>query len=239
MLETIIKLRIPPDLYDDEFVQTDVPIKESSFTLVTPSHLKFITKSYNGLSKLRDTTMDERLYSILEQKDIPAFQEEKYSLERANLMRVEYTYDENLSTNKKYQKYPEMGRLVFDGIFSNYEENQKAIDKFLKSLKMEKMSEDEKIYTIENYIKTKISLKKEAETERSISKILSQKYASSYGYDLMFVQSLSQANIPFELVITCEKGYKRFDPDFDSWTYLKDFILYFPASGKYLGPKTC
>jgi hypothetical protein len=49
-------------------------------------------------------------------------------------------------------------------------------------------------------------------------------------------QTYRKAGINIEYVLTCNKSYKRFDPDLDSWSYLRNVLFYVPSLKKYIDP---
>jgi hypothetical protein len=47
---------------------------------------------------------------------------------------------------------------------------------------------------------------------------------------------LNEANIKFELVVTCNQVNREFDPDFNGWNFLDDYLIYFPDLDKIIVP---
>ena len=239
IIETIIKYRLNMELYGDLYMQTEFPIKKAEFTLITPSYLEFKSKSYNGFSPIIDSTYQNRRFSHAVLNNIEAMNEDEiYSYEAANLMRVEYSYFQNVETKKKYAKWPELGRQFFDRIYKNYQQNEKEIEKLLSKLDLKGMKTDnEKIFAIENYIKSNISIQSEFDEDLNLKEILKRKFCSAYHMNQLVADVFRKSGIPFEIVLTCSKKTKRFDPNFDSWSFLNDVIYFFPTTNLFIDPQ--
>jgi hypothetical protein len=239
MVETITKLHLDVDLYGNDYMQEQSPIKHAEFTLITAKEYEFRCKSYNGFSPIIDSIYEERRFSYAIHKNVPAMEtDEKYANIRANKMRVEYVYSQNTETKKKYARWPELGRIFFDRIYTNYEKNEKELDKQLNKLGIKKMStEAEKVFAIENFLKSNIAVERRANDAVLAADIFKRKYCSPYYMNQMFAQMLRKADINFELVLTSDKENKRFDPDLDSWSYLTDMIIYLPNSKQFIDPQ--
>jgi hypothetical protein len=240
LIETISALYIDPDLYDSDYLQFSVPMKKVEYTLIAPERLVFGMKVYNGNATVTDSISNERRFFYTSLKDIPAFnREEKYALVNANKLRIEYLLKENTATNYKNAKWPELGRVFFDRIHSDYDKNEKELGKILSKTKYESFkTEDEKIVAIENYVKSNISVEDNAPGVPLVANMVKNKYASPYDYNLLLIQLFRKAGITHEIVLSCKKDDKRFDPEFDSWAYLRNVLIYFPASKKFLDPQS-
>jgi hypothetical protein len=239
LVETIIGYKLEMYLYSEEFFQTNYPVKKGLYVLVTPKELKFNSKVYNGTDTLTDSVYENRRFSYVTFTNVlPIDREESYSLVNANKLRVEYVYSQHMVTNYKYQKWPEMGRIFFDRMNKNYDKNQKDLDKILKKINLKQYpSEREKIFAIENFIKQNISSEDNAPEVESYSDVLKMKYTYPFKLNQIFFQLYRRAGINCEIVLTCAKDYKRFDPDFDSWAYLKSALLYFPSVKQFVDPQ--
>ncbi|MES2689597.1 MAG: DUF3857 domain-containing protein, partial [Bacteroidota bacterium] len=226
------------ELYDDDYFQLNAPIKKAEFYLIVPGHTDFRCKSYNGFGNIADSTVDGRHVYYGTSLNIPAIDnEEKYSLVNANKQRIEYVYYYNKETKKMNAKWPELGRTFFDRVNYNYDKNQKDLDKILAKIDLKTAANDvEKVFRIENFLKTNISLDQESEDAPTFMESLKKKAASQYRFNQIMAQAFRKAGIPVEIILTCTKDYKRFDPDFDSWSYLRNVLFYMPSVKQYIDP---
>lgn len=240
LIETLIGYKLDAELYGEDGFQSDYPVREGRFTLITPEQLKFNTKVYNSNAPVTtlDSLYNARRFSFIQFKNIPAVDgEEKYSLGNANKLRVEYVYHQHMVSGKKYLKWPEMGRILFERMNRDYDKNAKDLDKILATIKVKQYKTTaEKVFAIENYIKTNIASEPQAPESEGFAQVMKVKYTYPFKINQMYTQLFRKAGIACELVLTCEKPYKRFDPTFDSWTYLKSMIFYFPEINQFMDP---
>jgi hypothetical protein len=239
LVETIIGYKLETYLYSEEFFQTNHPVKKGRYILISPKELKFNSKVYNGMDTLTDSVYENRRFSYVTFSNVlPIDAEESYSLVNANKLRVEYVYSQHMVTNYKYQKWPEMGRLFFDRMNKNYDKNQKDLDKILKKINLKQYAtEKEKIFAIENFVKQNIGSEENAPEVETYAEVLKMKYTYPFKLNQILFQLYRKAEINCEIVLTCAKDYKRFDPNFDSWAYLKNVLFYFPETKQYMDPQ--
>jgi hypothetical protein len=239
LIETIISYQLQAELYGQEMFQTNYPVKSAEYMLITPDMLKFSSKIYNTTGTLTDTLYDSRRFTYTKFSNIPALDDdEKYSFINANKIRVEYTYAQHLISKKKYVKWPEMGRIYFDRMNYNYEKNAKDLDKILSKINLKQYKTDEeKVFAIENYMKSNIGIEGNAPETETFADVVKMKYTYASKFNQMCAQLYRKAGISYEIVLTCAKDYKRLDPDFDSWTYLRNVLFYFPSLNKYIDPQ--
>lgn len=236
ILESILIIENSLDLYGSYYIQRNVPVKLSEFQLMAPSHLLFKNKVYNYNTKSVDTVLNEQFISYLRFSDVPAHEVEMNSLGDGNKVRIEYTYFKNTSNNSFYSKFSEVAKNYSEGIFTDYESTNKKLDPILKKLNLTDKSEEEKIFVIENYVKTNYEIKKGI-PNLSIPEIIKAKYGNEYSVNRLICYLLKKSDIKFEIVITCSKTDKVFDENFESISYLNNTLFYFPKIDKYLDPE--
>lgn len=236
-VETIIYLKLSTNLYATEYLQGQNLSREVTFTLITPKYLLFSTKAYNTTIAPIDTVLDDKRYIHYQLQHVVGAEDEKYALENANRARIEYTFEKNSEyVTAQRDTWSDMGALYFNRIFKDYGKNAKEIKRLLKNLNLKDQPNEAKAFLIENYIKTTFNLVPEAEDAPSIASLVKNKYTNTFGIVQLLVLSLEQAAVPYEIVITCDKDSKRFDPDFDSWSYLSEILIYQPDSKSYITP---
>ena len=237
MIETIIYLKLSAGLYSTDYIQTQTQSRLTEYNLISPENLVFKTKIYNSKATSIDTVLENKRYVTYRMKNVPAFEEEKYALQNANRIRLEYTFEKNTEYSAaKSDKWSDMGKIYFDRVYRNYDKNGKDIDKIIKKLTLEGKTSEEKAFVIENFVKTTINLVQDAKDEESLATTIKNKYANLFGITQLIALSLDRAKIPYELVISCDKDDKKFDPEFDSWSFLNDVVIYLPDSKSYITP---
>ena len=60
--------------------------------------------------------------------------------------------------------------------------------------------------------------------------------AYALGMLKLYDQLFNYAGIQHQIVITTNRFDKPFDGDFDSWTYLQKYLIYFPGTDNYIAP---
>ncbi|MCU0423270.1 MAG: DUF3857 domain-containing protein [Bacteroidia bacterium] len=228
------------DLYDNEYFQTESPIKKAEFYLITPGNLEFRCKGYNGFPAITDSLVEERhIYYGVDSNIIEIDKDEKYSLENANKKRVEFNFYKNTYNNKFNAKWPEIGRIFFDRIHYNYDKNVKDLDKVIKKINIAAAkSEEEKYFIVENYLKTNITVDQNVEDEEGFASSFKKRASTQYRFNQIMAQLYRRMELPLEVVLTCEKDYKRFDADFDSWSFLRSVVFYVPSLKKFIDPES-
>lgn len=237
LIETFVRKRLSIETYDFEYFQDEAPRRKVEFRLYVPRHLVFSLKTYNGLTETRNESDEDRRLYYTEHENVPGLKEEKYCFQNANRMRVEYYLTENKGNGSKFALYPEMGRDFFEGIMEKYSDSKKVIKTVLKNAKVE--DEDEamvKVSKIEQYIKSDLTGLRGFPPYPNLADIFKNKLGSQNDILRLYMYSFRKLEIEYEVVITSDKSQRRFDKDFDTWTFLTDILFYFPESKQYLDP---
>lgn len=72
---------------------------------------------------------------------------------------------------------------------------------------------------------------------KDIKSILNNKMANVEGITRMLLLSFGQWDIPTQLVLTCDRTKFKFDKDFESFSFLQNYIIYFTNLDTYLSPE--
>ena len=227
-------------LFDRFFVQTDVPVKNSSFILTCPAHLQFDFKSYLGLPEVKREEGEERnTYSLLA-ANIPAMKKEAFSYFDANRKRVEFKLAYNTARSKsRINTWEDAGRNFYSRLTSFTKDEEKALDKFYSTLgDKPTVAAEVRIKTIEQKIKTTIQVDENARGEDAsrLHLIIKNKIASKEGITRLFMAVFGKANLDVHPVLTCDRKSSRFDGSFDTWGYLDEYLLYFPSTKNFIAP---
>ncbi len=229
-------------LFDRAFMQFDAPVKNNSFLLTSPGHLRFDFKSYNGFPDVKkDEKENQNTYSA-EAKDVPALKKEPFSYFSPNRKRIEFKLAYNVGRSPaRLYTWDEAAKTFYKLLVTLSKEDDKAIDKFVKTIgDKPTTSLDERIRNVEAKIKTSIQVNKEGDNEslNQVESILKYKLASHQGMTRLFVAVFDRLKINCQPVITCSRENIKFDGSFDSWSFLDDYVLFFPDTRKFLEPYT-
>lgn len=238
-IENIQAFEIGASYYDDEYLQSKTGVKSYEFTIINPGWGRFTAKLYNCKTDIKplDSMYQNRRFIYFKVDNVPAQEEEKYSLGNANRMRIELSLYEFVQSKKKYLLWPDIGRRFFERVHENLESNKKDAKKILDKANIPALTtEDEKIAAIENWVKQKINLQNQGDVPENVADIVKKGYTDSYGAAKMMVMMCEAIDIAVELVLSCEKSHKRFDKDFPSYSFARNILLYFPGSKKFIDP---
>jgi hypothetical protein len=229
-----------PRLFDKVYMQTDVPIKNSSFILHSPKHLKFDFKSYHNFPKIKSESGDtENTYSA-SMSDVSGMKKEPFSYVDSNRKCIEFKLAYNTARSQaRLYTWDEAAKNFYATVNNLEKDEEKALDKFVKTLKDNPSSPlQERIRHIENALKTTIKVNEESGDRAlsSIEPITKYKVASKKGITRLMAGTFRRLNIPYQVVVSCSRKNAKFDESFDTWNYLDDYALYFPDTKGFLAP---
>lgn len=239
-IEYFYTRKMVADVFNREFMQFDVPAKNASMRLSSPRHLRFDFKTYNGLpavQHLPDTT--QNIYEV-NALSIDAMKEEPYASQTANRKRVEYKLAYNTSRSRaRLYTWEDAAKRFYEGLTTSSKNDHKAVEKFVAAAKIDKkLSTAEQIKKMEGLIKKTVNINKEGSDEQLgvPESILKYKVASREGITKLYIAVFTHMGIKAHPVVTCSRERFRFDGDFDTWSYLDDYLIYFPDTKGFLAP---
>lgn len=214
-------------------LQSDEYARNVSVKIISPENLFMDSKSYNGFPNLKDSIIDGKNVLFASAEKIPSSIEEKYANYTNDLMRVEYKLARNSAGDgSNLLTFQYAGKHYYKYFSTIDKSEEKQVEKLYSKLKLAKLDPENKIRTIENYLKTTIVLEDRAGD--NLVELLEKNYGNETGLAKLYFAIFKIAEIKFEILLTSNRYEKAFDPDFDSWIYLKEFLFYFPETGKYL-----
>lgn len=224
-----------------ELIQDETPKRNIEFELISPVNLGFVTKSYNGLPELvADTTITEKNVLYLRMDTLEALEKERSSAHTANLQQLVYKLNSNTATYAKdITSYGAISTTLYNRICAPADKAvQKKLKKLIQSINIKyARDEKDKIRIIEQYLKTNFSVLEIYTSNLSdLTYVLDNKVANEVGIVKLFAAIFNQLEIDYQLVLTCSRNKLRFDPDFEAYNFLTDYLLYFPSLNNYLAP---
>lgn len=221
-------------------LQSDRDARDVSFELISPGFLKPKVKSYNGLPPLEDdTTLTEKYRYFIHMDTVPKLEEELLAPYRPNLMHVMHKLDRNVRDNRELASFGFAAENVYENIYGERSKStSKKLKKLLKEIEITKKDDTEtKLRKLDDYIKTTFSIgdvpvKELAELDR----VLESKAANVVGALKLYTGLLQELDIDHQLVLTIDRDRMKFDPEFEAFCYLSDYIMYFPDVDLYTSP---
>jgi hypothetical protein len=230
-----------PSFFGREVLSGKIPVMNAHFELVTPAHLEFESRSYNNLPAGKEKVSNEKRYTIIDDKSLPGAEEEKYSMYQASLKRVEFklSYNNTNKTKERLFTWNELGKKVYDIYTSVSDKDQKRIKDLLSNIKISYAASDqEKITKIENYLKKEFIVREDISDEDAddLGKVIKGKIASEKAICKMYMALFSTLGMEHHIVLAGDRDNFPIDKTFENWNNAKNFLIYFPSTGKYMAP---
>lgn len=237
-VEYFYTLKKSANFYGRIVYQQEGIVRNASIEIISPEHLVFKTKSYNGFPDLESDVIDGKNYLTASIDHIEGQVKERYAAFDANLMRIEYKFSHNVNgRGKEILTWDDAAKEFYEANYTSNKKLDKKIKKELATLNINSLSGEDKIRTIENHIKNNYLISEGAgRAQEEIGEILKNKFTTEDGMVKLFAHMFRVADIHHELVFTSNRYLTRFDPEFESWNFLEDNVFYFPDFEKYLAP---
>ncbi|HEX8059432.1 MAG TPA: DUF3857 domain-containing protein [Cyclobacteriaceae bacterium] len=228
------------DMFNREFMQFDVPARTTSMKLTSPKHLKFDFKTYNGLPEVQQAADTTQNVYELSASNVVATKEEPFAYLTANRKRVEYKLAYNTARSRaRLYTWADASKRFYEILTTLTKDDKKAVEKFVNSAKVDKsLKPADRIKKIEGILKTSINVNDESGDQAlgAPELILKNKVASREGITRLYMAVFTQMGIKAFPVLTCSRDRFRFDGDFDTWSYLDDYMIYFPETKGFIAP---
>jgi hypothetical protein len=226
-----------------EIMQGNHSVIGSELEIISPSRLKFETKSFNGDCQKMDTTLNDKNIVKLSIGEMAAADDEKYAMKTANLQRVEYklSFNKARGENERLFTWNDLAKRVFEMNSSFNEKEQKKMSNVVESNRWKGLPDDKsKIVAIESYFKKNISTRDDiySEEAENIEWILKNKISSERGMMRLFSAALTQVGIAHEFVLCGSRESFSIDKSFENWLNCNNELIYIPALQKFVSPST-
>jgi hypothetical protein len=232
-------LRKKFDPYGSLSMQGEEPRANVDVIFAFPSKLEYQIKTYNGFPDFtsKSDTTTKLTYLRATASLIPSLASENYATYKACLMRFEYTlaYNHYKSLLRVYS-YSTYSSNMYGNLYEFTKAEKSEIKSVLKKLDISNLETLKKVWKMENWMKTEIAISDELKTTPSIDQMVKLKQTTKYGATRLMIGLLSMANLNFELVATCDVNERVFDPDYNGWNFLDDYLIYFPDLHKFIQP---
>ena len=219
-----------------KILEETYPIYDSKVFLI---HNDLYTKAkvYNFRDYIiRDSIINNKKSKVYEFQKLKETIDEQYSAPIANKVKISYRtamendaniteqgYWQNLVENTKDLFYPsdenENVNILYDSI----------IDNSISSLN--------KLRTIDVFIKNNIVVSSENNPKlNDLNYIIKNRISSDFSKIQLYTHLLKKADIEYEVLISCNRYYMKFDKDFFDPSQLREILIYIPSLNKYITP---
>ncbi len=240
IIEYYYILKKEPQISGKYWMQSGIPSYNVEFEIFSPSNLELLTKGYNGFKTPEDTLLEDKdkWHYYTKMDSIPAMPKEQYALNDANKQRLEYTIAYNYSKNRtRIKSLDEACHSYYSFIYDEENKHAKSLKKLLKEIDIKGLTEEQSIRKIEDWVKINIGIIKGVQVDtRDIGLTIKNKFSSEMGVLILLANLFQIAEIPMDLVVTCDRNDRSFDADFNGWNFLDEFLFYFPNIKKFMEP---
>ncbi|HTA82051.1 MAG TPA: DUF3857 domain-containing protein [Bacteroidia bacterium] len=243
-VEYLYTVRHQVNVFGTEYINRSALHKDIEVDLYSPSHLVFISKSYNGFPDMVvDTLATTKRHLAAQGHNIEGYEpNEEFSAGDGALLRMEYTIAYNKASNdpdKRLYDYNDFCQWLYATLDkSTDKQDVKVATKIIDTMKLKNLSDEDKIKYIESRVKTSVQVREDAggEDAMSLQNIFKNRVCDAIGIMKVYKLLFDAAGIKHEIVMTSDRYNKPFDGDFDSRTYLQNYLIYFPTTNNYIAP---
>jgi hypothetical protein len=232
--------KMMPSMYLSLYFQMDVPVRQASFILKCPKHLEYDFKVYNSKAVVNKGTLEKENVYEIKFENLPAIREEAFAHFQNAKARLEFKLAYNNAKSKaRLYTWEEAAKDFYSTLYKLDKDDSKSLEKFVKSLKDNQADPlSYRIRSLERQIKGSIQLDENASGDAldDIGAISTNRVASKFGLAKLFALTFQSLNIDCQVVLVCSREYANFDESFDTWSYLDDYIFYFPETKHFLSP---
>ncbi len=239
-IEYYYKLRKKYSPYGTQVIQGEQPRTNVQVIFVYPSKLEYFVKSYNGFPAFtsKTDTLTGKTWLQADVAVIPSLLSEKYAAYKANLQRYEFTLAyNNYNTLFRTYSFTRISANLYENVYELGKNEKSAAKSVIKKLKLTGLDNRQIARKIEDWVKTEIAVSEELTSAPDIVQMIKLKQTTKSGALRIMVALLNEAGLNFELVATCDKSERTFDPDFNGFNYLEDYLIYFPELNQFILPE--
>jgi len=240
-IEYIYTFKMLPQLEGGrEFFQSDELKLNTEFHIFCEDKMFFNTKIYNGLQRMKlDTTIAGKNHYYTKIHKIEPLKHELYAPYNNSLMRVEYKLDHiQPASEVKLYTYEQLSNQLNAYLTENISKKEiRELKKLSKDLQLDDFSEFGKIRSIENYIKKNITISEAGYNDlEDLGSILEKLVASQRGIIKLYICLFDINGINYRYGLTSDRTRVTMDPEFESYSFLENYVFYFPSVDKYMAP---
>ncbi len=231
-----------PSFFGSEIFQSkSVPYYQAKLLIVTPKHLKFDAKGFNGFTVLKDSVIGDLRLIPGYSENIKELDEEKYGNRDPYLQRADFKLSYNLASNDDVEMYTwnELARKAYTNLSTFSEKEKKAINKFVAGANIPSDASEEKtIMMLEDYMKNNINIDEKlvSEDADNLEAVVKNGNTNNFGAVRFFVAMLENKNIRYQAVFPSIRDQVPLDEELANWNRIDETLIYFPGTGKLVQP---
>ena len=234
-IEVLYTLEKQYNIHGNKILQKSYSIKKSEFLLI-PGPTKGTIKTYSVNSKVKDTIISTYPAKTIKVVDIPAIIDEEYATAIANRQRLSFQCplpDDNMNQEDYWENIvSNISPIMFPKNI-----HPKIFEISSELIQKNEINEYNIANKIDDYVKNNFTISENDNVSlNNINYILENKTSNDFSIIQVYTQLLTAAGINYEIVITSNRYYNRFDSEFFDPNMLREFLIYFPKEKKYIAP---
>ena len=223
----------------NKIIEESYPILLSKFILIE-NNFKSNIKIYNSNNSfVSDIIFDGKKSKQIIFNNLNATANEQYSTPIANKIKISYQCYENRDDVSQIEYWGNLVQNVSELFFpKTFNEKAKEILKEIKYGYVKIPWNELKIANaIDEYIKNNFVISDEDDPKlNDIEYILKNKISNDFSIIQVYSSLFKEANIEYEVAISCNRYFLKFDPELFDPNQLREFLIFLPNQEKYIIP---
>ena len=204
--------------------------------MLIPGPTEGIIKTYSIDSKVKDTIINTHPAKTIKVVDIPSIVDEEYATAIANRQKLSFQCplpDDNMNQEDYWENIvSNISPIMFPKNI-----HPKIFEVSSELIQKNEINEYNIANKIDDYVKNNFTISENDNVSlNNIDYILENKTSNDFSIIQVYTQLLTAAGINYEIVITSNRYYNRFDSEFFDPNMLREFLIYFPKEKKYIAP---
>ena len=223
----------------NKIIEESYPILLSKFILIE-NNFKSNIKIYNSNNSfVSDIIFDGKKSKQIIFNNLTATANEQYSTPIANKIKISYQCYENRDDVSQIEYWGNLVQNVSELFFpKTVNEKAKEILKEIKYGYVKIPWNEHKIANaIDEYIKNNFVISDEDDIKlNDIEYILNNKISNDFSIIQVYSSLFKEADIEYEVAISCNRYFLKFDPELFDPNQLREFLIFLPNQEKYISP---
>ena len=223
----------------NKIIEESYPILLSKFILIE-NNFKSNIKIYNSNNSfVSDIIFDGKKSKQIIFNNLNATANEQYSTPIANKIKISYQCYENRDDVSQIEYWGNLVQNVSE-LFFPKTVNEKA-EEILREIKNGYVkipwNELKIANAIDEYIKNNFVISDEDDPKlNDIEYILNNKISNDFSIIQVYSSLFKEADIEYEVAISCNRYFLKFDPELFDPNQLREFLIFLPNQEKYISP---
>ena len=223
----------------NKIIEESYPILLSKFILIE-NNFKSNIKIYNSNNSfVSDIIFDGKKSKQIIFNNLNATANEQYSTPIANKIKISYQCYENRDDVSQIEYWGNLVQNVSE-LFFPKTVNEKA-EEILREIKNGYVkipwNQLKIANAIDEYIKNNFVISDEDDPKlNDIEYILNNKISNDFSIIQVYSSLFKEADIEYEVAISCNRYFLKFDPELFDPNQLREFLIFLPNQEKYISP---